>query len=83
MRTPPPCKIDGVDCERRCAEPNCHTYCPEWLKWTEVHNAELAEEQRKKNIYIEADIFMKLQGERTRRDNVRKGSKKARREHRK
>lgn len=31
-----PCKVNGVDCPRRTVEPNCHSICPEYLKF-EAH----------------------------------------------
>lgn len=78
MRTPPPCKLNGKDCEHRNAEPNCHTFCPDWIEWVKVHDRETATERRNRDSEREIDSFLVKQGERTRSDNLRKQGEKRR-----
>lgn len=76
MRTPPPCKLNGKNCERRCAEPNCHTTCPDWADWLVLHAQEVAREKKNRDSEREVNSFIMFQGERTRNDNIRKNNEK-------
>ena len=33
MLTDSPCYRNGADCPRRCADPNCHGTCKEYIEW--------------------------------------------------
>ena len=56
MNTPNPCYNNGIDCPRRCGEPNCHIECAEYQAWLVIRAAEREREQRSR--YNLADAFL-------------------------
>ena len=69
MMTKPPCfdTLTRTDCPQRRV--GCRENCKAWKDWLVVHEQELADIRRKRKIIDEANEFMILQGERTRRSN--------------
>lgn len=49
----PPCKKDGVDCERRHV--GCHGECDEYREWKRYHDADLEGRRNNRNP---ADEFL-------------------------
>ena len=49
----PPCKRDGVDCEKRV--PGCHDKCGEYQEWKRYHDADLEGRRSPRN---QADVFL-------------------------
>ena len=71
MRTPSPCKLNGVPCEKRTM--GCHSGCEEYRLWEAVHAAELEQERKAREGLRQAEDFRaKLD---TRTKFIRKGRK--------
>ena len=52
--TKPPCKVNGVDCPRRCV--GCQSQCEKYREWLAIHEAE--KEAQKKDKHNPADDFL-------------------------
>ena len=69
-RAKPPCKADGIECERRYI--GCHAECEKWHEYLAAHQAEKEMILRKKRTENDANAFMIEQGDRNRRANQAK-----------
>lgn len=63
--TRPPCKVDGVDCPRRCV--GCQSSCKAYHDWLVIHAAEKDAMRRDKDRTCDADGFLAGQ---TKRKNI-------------
>lgn len=64
MRTKPPCKVDGVDCQRRRV--GCRAECKEWREWQAAHERECEQMRQNKTMASDADEFLVQQPRRAR-----------------
>ena len=62
MKFLPPCKKDGVLCDKRTIM--CHSTCKEYIEWEKKHAIEREENYKKRLARSEADTFLSKQGER-------------------
>lgn len=70
MRTPPPCKHDGIDCPKRRL--GCREGCKDWNDWQQVHAKESAQILSQKRHIRDADVFLEQQQKRIRQARQRR-----------
>ena len=56
MRVQPPCKVNGVECDRRYI--GCHANCEKWNQYLAAREAEKEQIRRKKDMDRIADGFL-------------------------
>ena len=80
-----PCYKDGIKCQNRCAEPNCHMTCAEYLAWEKAKreaDAARREKIERENAVVAVQIeqrkrFAKYGREQSqRKNNERRGRNK-------
>ena len=76
MRTKPPCKVDGVDCEKRRV--GCKSDCLEWNRWVSIHEAERNAANKQKQDEIRTTDFLVTSKERARKRNQSKAESERR-----
>ena len=54
--TKPPCKVDGVECNKRYV--GCHADCEAYHKWLEAHDAAMAKNIEQREMTRDADTHM-------------------------
>lgn len=64
MRTKPPCKVDGVDCQWRRV--GCRDECEAWKKYEAAHAEEREKARRKRDAERDVEDFMVRSGDRAR-----------------
>ena len=53
--TLPPCKVNGVECDKRYI--GCHASCASYHEWLAIHEKEKAVMQKNKSVYVDARTF--------------------------
>ncbi len=64
MRTKPPCKVDGVDCQQRRV--GCRDECEAWKRYEAAHAEEREKARRKRDAERDVEDFMVRSGDRAR-----------------
>lgn len=80
MRVQPPCKVNGVECDRRYV--GCRADCDKWNEYLVAHEAEKEQIRRNRDKYMAAEDFLITQSLRVRqarhRDYMREYNKRRR-----
>lgn len=79
MMTKPPCKVEGVDCQKRHV--GCRAECDDWNKWLAIHKEETDKIKRGKAKYTEIKACMIDQTKRVQQDRQHRYTEKYRNSH--